>query len=296
MNTQRQKVMLGAAALLLLLLTFGFAIVVSQNHSKASAAPVSNCASDVHFYAYDVTENFFGPASASNDVNAQKTEFFHRLCTDPALMVATSEYLAGSYTTPSDRTSKVDKLMTDRKSWRDSEALTQLSLSSCQSSIQSMSGSYQTLWMQKGSSSNDVPGIYQASPERPQYFVLRFDCTGKQFNFKLDCGFQPVAMQFPGIPTTPPSVPSVAPTTSPSGCPTGYHCKDPNQGIDHNPGACSLGDCGPRPVNPTPPPADTTKPKATVVPPSTTLPAPTPLPVPQPPVTTPIVDPVTAPS
>ena len=59
--------------------------------------------------------------------------------------------------------------------------------------------------------------------------------------------------------------------------------------------ACALGDCGPRPVNPTPPPADAVMPTATVAPPPVTLPPPAPLPEPRPVQTTPVTVPQTAP-
>jgi hypothetical protein len=53
-------------------------VTVSTGGSKAQAS-TTGCASQVDFYAYDVSENFFGPSSMSPDINAQKSEFFSRL-------------------------------------------------------------------------------------------------------------------------------------------------------------------------------------------------------------------------
>ena len=315
-NENKKRALVGAAASTVVLLLFGFVLIANPITAVPPSTTVvvnagANCADSVHFFTYDVTQNFFGPASASADVETQKSELHNRRCSDPALAVAHQEYQAGAYSSPQERLAKTQTLIDDKEAWR----LTVMSLetreSSCSASLQTMSGNYQTLWMRKGASSSDIPGIYQASPEKPSYDVLRFDCAGSQLNYKLDCGFQPVATSFVGVPTLDqpaPSTPSKprpnsppattipkAPPTTTGGCPPGYNCKDPSRGIGNNPAACALGDCGPRPVNPTPPPADAVVPTATVAPPPVTLPPPAPLPEPRPVQTTPVTVPQTAP-
>jgi len=308
-NENKKRALVVAAATTVMLLLFGSVLMANTTAAPPVTTVAEGCATSKHFYAYNVAENFFGPASVTTEVAAQKSELHYRRCSDPALAVAHEEYQAGIYSSPQERLAKTQALIDNPDAWR----LTVMSLETleqaCFASLETMSGSYQTLWMSKGSTPNDIPVIFQASPEKPQYQVLRFACPNAQLRYKLDCGFQPVAVSFVGIPaktqemqesprparpsSPPASVPSSPPTTA-SGCPAGYNCKDPAKGIGNNPAACGLGDCGPRPVNPTPPPADLVVPTATIAPPQVTLPPPAPL-APRPTQTTPVPVPSTAP-
>ncbi|MBA3678826.1 hypothetical protein H0W80_01350 [Candidatus Saccharibacteria bacterium] len=322
----KQRVIVGVACATFALLLFGFVIVAKPTLGQSPTSTSTTlsgfvCAQEVHFFAYDVEPNFFGPASDFESVQTQRDELHRRRCLDPAKFVADREYANGAFSSTEQRQAQVQSFLNDREAWRDAIALLELAESKCTASLETMSGSYKTLYMVKGADASQAPAIYQASPERPEFRVLRFTCPDgnggtKQFNYKLNCGFQPVAQEFPGVPTQPvpappttggppptgghtptttpitrPPVNSTVPPTTP---PTTHGGKDPNDGINHNPGACGQGDCGPRPVAPTPPPPDSVVPTATVAPPPVT-PRPTVTVVQQPTVTSTIVSPSTAP-
>ncbi len=317
MNTTKQKVVVAACCSVFALLLFGFVIIAKPTDGgttpTTTAAP--SCVTPFHFYTYDsgTPEGSFGPPVESTDVTAVRGEAHTRRANDALLLATNIANWNGEQMTPDSLRAQAQAFIENPQSWCDALTLLEVGENTCSASIAQMGGHYKTLGMQRGASADVIPWVYKADPDRPSFAVLRFDCAGgKQINLKLDCGFQPVAQDFPGLPgkptgpppTSPPvtrpptnsTVPTpttrvtVPPTSPPTtGCPTGPNgCKDPNDGINHDPGACSLGDCGPRPVDPTPPPADPVQPTATVAPPATTQPPPAPLPQPQPTVTTPV--------
>lgn len=326
----KQRAVVAACMVLFALLLFGVvwkATAAGGPPPDPGAQPTTTttagfvCASEVHYFAYDTDGNRFGPASAFETVQTQRDEMHRRRCQDPALLCAHIAYWNGVGLDPQSLASCVQNFLNNRTAWTDALALLELGESTCKASIDTMDDSYNTLYMVKSTDVNVAPGIFQTSPDRPSFSVLRFDCDtanaagSKQFNYKLDCGFQPVDKNFPGVPgppapappctncAPPPTVPpcknctptTVPPTTPPTtGCPPGYNCKDPSKGINNDPAACNLGDCGPRPVNPTPPPPDPVQPEATVKPPASVPPPPVTV-VTQPTVTVTVVTPSTAP-
>lgn len=315
----KQRVIVGVACATFALLLFGFVIVakptLGQPTTSTSTSVAASCVTPFHFYAYDdgTPEGSFGPPVESAEVNVVRAEAHTRRANDVLLLATNIANWNGEAMTPDSLRAQAQAFIENPKGWCDALTLLELGESTCTASIATMGGHYKTLGMQRGASADVTPWVYKADPDRPSFQVLRFDCAGgKQINLKLDCGFQPVAQEFPGLPgpptgppptsppvtrppanstvpphvTFPPSVTTVPPTT--------HGGKNPDDGINHNPGACGLGDCGPRPVNPTPPPPESVVPTATVAPPPVT-PPPTVTVVQQPTVTSTIVSPPTAP-
>lgn len=282
-----------------------------------------HCTDNVTFYAYNspAGSHFFGP-EAPMRARAAYQEMLMRRCQDPVLTVAHAAYESGMWSDPAHLQTRVQDFMMNRDHWQNTISRLMAMESECNLSIESMSNEYQTLAMQTGNSRNVPPTLFQVTPNRPSFEVLRVSCpNGRVYNFKLNCGFQPVAQEFPRVPRTPPNPnppPGSPPGTPPSccappcdncnppppcdncnpppGCPTGPNgCKDPNDGINNDPGACSLGDCGPRPVSPVPPPPDPVQPQPNVEPPSNPPPPPADPGPSQPPPAQPVPSPDTAP-
>jgi hypothetical protein len=311
-DKMRQRILLGGALTLFVVLLLIAPMVINVEGTTAqpptppTTAAAAPCAETVNYFAYEVAPNFFGPASSFETVQTQRDELHRRRCQDPALLVSHIQYWNGVFSTPEQRQAEVESLLANRQAWRDAVTMLEVGETThCTASLATMSGAYNTLYMVKGADANQIPAIYQTTPDRPEFAVLRFDCdTGKQFNYKLDCGFQPVDTNFPGVPG-PPETPPVTttgppvsvtrpvpnttiPVCPPQGCkpvvaPTPAMCADPA-----NP-------CQPGVGPPTPRPAASSIPQATVVSPTSQLPPPAPLPQPQPTVSVPISSPVTAP-
>lgn len=223
-HTNRRR--LSAALLVSSLLLLIGAVVASQvsNAPSASANDVDpNCATSVHFYSMDVENNFFGPAS-DGDVDAQKKELHTRRCQDPALTTAHAHTwnMSGFAELNGDEqfAAKTRELIADPVLWRTTVKAIEDQENGSVATIETMSGSYETLYMLDGVT--DVPLIRKAEPDRPEFQVIRFSSIGGTVNFKLDCGFQPVG-QFPNIPPVdapppphqpPPGPPPTIPSTT----------------------------------------------------------------------------------
>lgn len=318
MNTDqmRRRFLLGfslAAVVALLLIVPIVARVDAQ--PPPGGPPAGECASTVDYYRYKVDVDNNGPA-APTEVDAAKAELHTRRCSDPALVAQHAAYQSRAYVSTESMLDTTNNYVNDRASWAGAVGMMEAAESKCSASVVDMSGPYQTMYMR---GTQPIPSSYPADPDRPSYQVLRFSCPdGSEWNYKLDCGYQPVGRfppppEVPGGPppsggptptpacksncvptTTPPPLPSTTTTsivtcTVPQGCkpyvpPTPAQCADPAR------------PCQPGVGPPTPRPPDSTQPTVTVTPPSTVLPPPAPLPQPQPTVSVPITSPPTAPA
>ena len=205
------------------------------------------CATSVHFFAQDVGGHKFGPA-VTEEVNAAQADLRNRLCSDPALAVALQEYVTNSFSSPDERVAKTAALVQNPDAWRLTVLAVTNAVAQGSPRVETMSGAYKTLYMV--TEGRQIPEVFNASPGKPSFAVLRFDTPQGVKNLKLDCGFQPVEQSFP---------PAVPPRTQP---PSPRQPKQP-------------------PVIPPQPP----KPPTTVTAPSTTV-APTPTTAPPSPTTT----------
>lgn len=216
-----KKAAAGIAILLLLFLVGGMALSDDATPAAADGDPAADveCATTVHFYAADVEQNFYGPAADGN-IDQLNEEHRTRRCVDPAMVVGDAHAwgVPGFKELNGDAqfAAKIRELRDNPELWRSTIDELERVESESTVSIEAMSGSYQTLYMIDGVT--DVPLIRKDVPDRPSFEVLRFDRgNGQVVNFKLDCGFQPVAQDFPGIPPvkTPPPTSEPPPTTAP---------------------------------------------------------------------------------
>jgi len=317
----RRRLLFGgiAAAIVALLVIIPIVGSVASPRTPPTPPPAGDCASTVDYYRYKVDVDNNGPA-APTEVDAAKAELHARRCTDPALVAQHASYQSGSFAGTQALLDVTNGYVNDRSSWVNAVAIMEAAEAQCSASVVEMSGPYKTMYMQ---GTQPVPSSYPADPDRPSYLVLRFSCpNGSEWNYKLDCGFQPVG-QFPPPPetpappasstpscsvncgpppstctyncvsttipptTTPPTTPPV--TCPPQGCkpyvpPTPEMCADPA-----HPCQPGVGPSVPRPPDPT-------QPTVTVTPAPTVLPPPATLPQPQPTVSVPITSPPTAPA
>lgn len=195
--------------------------------TQPPAPPAGECAKDVHYFRHDLAENdnrfgegFDWPTwqkDPKNDLNKDgvvnekdvQIDLRNHRCVDPALVTGHVEYAARSYSTPEERTAKTEALVADRTQWAWSVVgLSAREQEAVSVEVVEMSDPYKTLYM----IDTPVPGIYQDALDRPTYWVLRFTyADGTQDNFKLDCGYQPVEPEFPGVPGPPGSPPPTQP-------------------------------------------------------------------------------------
>jgi hypothetical protein len=300
-NQMRQRILLGGALTLFVVLLLSVPLIVSVNGQPVpppnTSPPSSNCAQTVHFYRYDVNVDNNGPAAPAdpNNVGATVAELITRLGNDPALMAQVQGYIGGAAMSTQSLLDATNAFMANTQNWCDTLSLIVAGLAQCSASITEMSGPYQT-WYQQAT--QPVPSSYSADPDRPSYTVLRFSCpNGQQYNFKLDCGFQPVGQFPPAAPpegpppsqpvappcttncgpptTTPPNTTTTTSVCPPQGCkpyvpPAPHQCADPAQPCQPGQG----------PAIPNPP--DPVKPSITVTPPSSVLPPPAPTVAPRP--------------
>ncbi len=201
-------------------------ISVADNPNPPGTPTADVCASSVHFYANDAPtgSNFFGPAADGN-VGQLKEELHTRRCADPALVVAHAHTwgIPGFTELSGDEAfaAKTRAVASKPPVWRAIVAQMEALESGSIASVEMMSGPYETLYMLTGVT--DVPSIRKAAPDRPEFAVIRFSRPdGYTVDLKIDCGFQPVAQEFPGIPPVsspppsgPPPTPSVPPPTTP---------------------------------------------------------------------------------
>ncbi len=224
-----------AAGALLLLLLLAFPSIKGLVIDEAGADEATECGSELHFYSADVDNNFNGP-SADGNVEEVLEELHNRRCADPALVVehAHVNQLPGFAELSGDEqlTGKIRELRDNPELWRSTVTLledreaTANKVDGKVGSIATMSGSYETMYMIDGAT--DVPLIRKDQPDRPEFKVLRFTyADGTEVNYKLDCGYQPVAQEFPNVPPVnnppptnqpPPTVPPCKVNCSPPPC------------------------------------------------------------------------------
>lgn len=199
--------------------------------TTANPGGEQTCVNGVYFWAQDAGGHRFGPAVPEEASQAQ-VELKRRLCTDPALAVALQEYITGAFSSPDERVYKTANLIQNQEAWRLTILAVTDAVAQGNPRIETMKGAYKTLYMVP--EGRQIPEVYNASPDKPSFAVLRFDTPQGVKNLKLDCGFQPVEQSFP---------PAVPPKTTP-----------------------------PSPRQPKLPPPTVPKPPATVTTPSTTVP------------------------
>lgn len=228
---KNRRIMIPTAGFLSLVLIAGVFFLFGGK-GKADNTPTKGwCGKTVHFYRHDLPAEIeqFGPGASSADVEHLLRELHFRRCTDPALTVAHRWYQQGNNSSTGDRVGQTLELMRNRSAWE----LNVLALESREEKavkveVVNMSDSYQTMYM----TDTTPPEIFQAIVDRPSYRVLRFTYEdGTVENYKLDCGFQPVAQSF--LKPKPPATPTTRiPTTTTRVC--GNLCK----GADVTPAPC----------------------------------------------------------
>lgn len=199
-----------------LLIGGGVAKVVDDAPPEAGAdettttTAATGCGSSPTFFARDTAGNQFGPPAPQDPANvaATQADFASRRCQDAALLVADSEYLFNEFSDPETRVQRTIDLMADPAAWSLAETRFQNRLNEAvKVEIVQMSGRYQTMDMVD--QDRMIPEIYQIPVEASPFWVLRYTFPGGSVaNFKLNCGYQPVAQEFP------PSVPGKAPAPS----------------------------------------------------------------------------------
>ncbi len=304
-DQMRRRLLLGMGIAAFVALLVVVPLVARTSDAQPPTPPPSgDCASNVHYYRYDVQVDNNGPA-APTEVDAAKAELHARRCSDPALVAQHASYQSGSFAGTQALLDVTNGYVNDRASWANAVGIMEAAEAQCTASVVDMSGAYKTMYMQ---GTQPVPSSYPADPDRPSYKVLRFSCpNGSEWNYKLDCGYQPVG-QFPPPPESPSAPPTGGPTPTPSpvcvvnctpttstppttpptttGCTVPQGCKPY---VPPTPAQCAdpAKPCQPGVGPSVPRPADPVQPTTTYVPPSTVLPQPAPLPQPQPTVTTP---------
>ncbi len=249
MNNRRNLIAIAGVAslglmLVLVLLLSGIAgsSPDSSANPKASPNPKDGvCGAMVHYFRLDLPleVNRFGPPVLGDTKQAQ-AELKIRRCVDPALVVAHQEYSRRVYSTPSERLAKTVAIATNQQAWAlNVQALEQREAAAVSVEIVEMSEQYRTMYMTYTS----VPGIFQAVVDRPTYRVLRYTyADGTIDNYKLDCGYQPVSPEFPGLSTHPPTLSpphSSRSSRTPHSPPTTVPSKpDLRKGTDEDPAPC----------------------------------------------------------
>lgn len=202
---------LGAAAVALLIV-LGFMDPSMMPFASAGTTPppgvtvpassvAAGCATHAHYYV--LANHFFGPAVTQSSVVDQLAELHNRRCTDPALVVAQSKYEGiGDYPTLNgdSLTIRADQLAANPAAWANAIEVLEANEAGKTASDVTMSGTYQTMYMV--AQPTGAPLIRAASLNRTPFMVLRIG----SWNFKLNCGFQPVAQSFPGVTQLTPTV------------------------------------------------------------------------------------------
>ena len=293
MNINR-RILVPLAGMMSLVLIAAVFFLFGGKNNKADGTPSKEwCGQTVHYYRHDLPAEIeqFGPAAGSDQTDVLLNELHFRRCTDPALTVAHRWYQKGDNSSVGDRVGQTLDLLNNRKAWSlYVQELENHEKSAVKVEVVDMSDEYQTMYM----TDTTPPEIFQAKVDRPTYRVLRFTyADGSVENYKLNCGFQPVAQSFfkPKHHVT--SSTTRPPTTTTRVC--GNLCKgadvQPAPCVDNagvrcdgipgsggspgNGGAVDHGNDGYSPSDPPPPTVVTTTPPPTTVvtlPPTTTPP------------------------
>lgn len=233
---------LGGAFFALFFVLFLFRGSGGEAESPPTTEGANPCTETVHYFRHDLPENDnrFGEgldwpawqANMNNDLNGDgavdvkdlQIDLHNDRCVDPALTVAHAEYAQRSYTNPEERLARTQGLADNRQEWLETIAtLEAREATATKVEVVLMSEAYQTLYM---TNTHPIPSIYQDALDRPEYWVLRFTyADGTVDNYKLDCNYQPVEPEFPGIPGRPvghptPTVPTGVSTTTVPGVST----------------------------------------------------------------------------
>lgn len=243
-----------AAIILALLLATGVVKTPGEDPAAADGLPTGTstnptvppgaaCNATNHFFASDVKGHKFGPEAPTTAPEAV-AELKHRVSCgqDPALAVATTEYLQSAFTGPEERVTKTFDTLNNADGWNFAASVVNQALDNGNPRIETMHKDYQTLYMTLDGG-RTIPEIFATHPDKPSFLVLTIDTPQGVKHFKLDCGFQPVEQDFPStIPTK-----SAPPSKS----------QPPKEKVTH-PVTTQ-----PTPKSTTPPPAPTTVPPTT---------------------------------
>ena len=126
--------------------------------------PGDGCGSQVHFFAADTTGHKFGPA-APEDLAGARAELGNRLCQDPALVVALSEYVQCKFSTPDERVAKTVDAIKLPGAWAMHVNAVLTAVDAGNPRIAPGSGSYKTMYMV--SEGRLIPEVFATSPDRP---------------------------------------------------------------------------------------------------------------------------------
>lgn len=206
----------GAFGVSLLLVGLAASGVLPRNQPDPIEVPgiVCQTAEDrvVHFFAYDTPGVEFGPAVEQREAEAVMQEQLARELHDPALVVAAVEYSRRDYSSPEERDRKVAYLAQNAEAH--CEAVLQLwarRAVATKIEVKQITTDNRSMWMLD---TRPRPTIVEGPSNVTTFDALVYTyADGTRDVYKLDCGFQPMAPEFPGIPSLPPD--EVPPPTSP---------------------------------------------------------------------------------
>lgn len=231
-----------AACLTLVLLLVGGSIVgvipgIGDNPAEAGDAVCADPAQE--FLAYQTPDAKFGPAVEQRELAQVQQELHRRRCLDPALLVAHQEFYVNEakgqpYRTEADRAYWIAFYAANRA--EHSKAVAALehfeATEMAKAEVRHERTDNWSMWMVD---SQPQPTIVAGPSDVVEFDALVFtDGNGKEYVFKLDCGFQPmvpVGTPLPPLPppgTPPPTVPVTPPCencgpppSTPNPCPNG---------------------------------------------------------------------------
>ena len=184
---------------------------------------------NLHYYAYDTPDAKFGPAVQPSKVEKVLEELHNRRCADPALVVAHREYADRVYGSPEQRIANTVGIAGNREAWLTNLAYLELRESKAvKVEIREISTDNQSMWMLD---TKPVPTIIKGPSDVTTFHALVFVyADGTEDVYKLDCGFQPMAPDFPGVPEKPTCVENCTPPPCVENCtppPCVENCKPP---------------------------------------------------------------------
>lgn len=161
------------------------------------------------FLAYDpaTKRNNFGPPVKSTSKDEVLAELHRRLCVDPALTSALTLYATGGDLRTYKQLTK--QFQGDYLQWGEAVKTFDKVIADAQSvKILEASAGYNSLWFKvSGSDQTVVPALAQGPISgRKSTLLVITTKDGKTLRLRLECGFQPYEVNFPGIPSvkTPP--------------------------------------------------------------------------------------------